>query len=136
MRRLVEFRAVNTEDETVMNYFDELEIHPDHIGKFSLFKMELICWPAPEVELMWDIQGRWNSNPLLLRHITCQGYRVLIICQNLPAIPIQSGNWGLLLETFSAQVFSRNLKRQTSRGYMTKPYIRVWSSAPGCSKAD
>ncbi|XP_073248934.1 adenylate kinase 7-like [Porites lutea] len=31
MRRLAEFRAVNTEDETVMNYFDELEIHPDHI---------------------------------------------------------------------------------------------------------
>ena len=43
MRRLAEFRAVNTEDETVKNYFDELEIHPDHIGKFSLFKMELIC---------------------------------------------------------------------------------------------
>ena len=41
MRRLAEFRAVNTEDETVMNYFDELEIHPDHLGKFSLFKMEL-----------------------------------------------------------------------------------------------
>lgn len=41
MRRLAEFRAVNTEDETVMNYFDELEIHPDHIGKCSLFKMEL-----------------------------------------------------------------------------------------------
>lgn len=35
MRRLVEFRAINTEDETVLNYFDELEIHPDHIGEFS-----------------------------------------------------------------------------------------------------
>ena len=34
MRRLVEFRAINTEDETVLNYFDELEIHPDHIGEF------------------------------------------------------------------------------------------------------
>ena len=31
LRRLAEFRAVNTEDETVLNYFDELEIHPDHI---------------------------------------------------------------------------------------------------------
>lgn len=31
MRRLAEFRAVNTEDETVLNYFDELEIHPDRI---------------------------------------------------------------------------------------------------------
>ena len=33
LRRLAEFRAVNTEDETVLNYFDELEIHPEHIGK-------------------------------------------------------------------------------------------------------
>ena len=33
MRRLAEFRAINTEDETVLNYFDELEIHPDHIGE-------------------------------------------------------------------------------------------------------
>ena len=32
LRRLAEFRAVNTEDETVLNYFDELEVHPDHIG--------------------------------------------------------------------------------------------------------
>ena len=32
-RRLVEFRALNTEDETVLNYFDELEIHPEHIGR-------------------------------------------------------------------------------------------------------
>lgn len=30
-RRLVEYRAINTEDETVLNYFDELEIHPEHI---------------------------------------------------------------------------------------------------------
>ena len=34
MRRLAEFRAVNTEDETVLNYFDELEIHPDRIGEY------------------------------------------------------------------------------------------------------
>ena len=33
LRRLAEFRAVNEEDSTVLNYFDELEIHPDHIGK-------------------------------------------------------------------------------------------------------
>lgn len=32
LRRLAEFRALNTEDETVLNYFDELEIHPDNIG--------------------------------------------------------------------------------------------------------
>ena len=35
MRRLAEFRAINTEDETVLNYFDELEIHPDHTGKYD-----------------------------------------------------------------------------------------------------
>ncbi|XP_013392761.1 adenylate kinase 7 [Lingula anatina] len=31
MRRLTEYRAINGEDETVLNYFDELEIHPDKI---------------------------------------------------------------------------------------------------------
>lgn len=28
LRRLAEFRANNTEDETVLNFFDENEIHP------------------------------------------------------------------------------------------------------------
>ena len=32
LRRLAEFRAVNTEEDTVRNYFDELEVHPEHIG--------------------------------------------------------------------------------------------------------
>ncbi len=36
LRRLVEFRAINEEDSTVLNYFDELEIHPEHIGKCSI----------------------------------------------------------------------------------------------------
>ncbi|XP_022083224.1 adenylate kinase 7-like [Acanthaster planci] len=31
LRRLTEFRAVNEEDTTVLNYFDELEIHPEHV---------------------------------------------------------------------------------------------------------
>jgi hypothetical protein len=31
-RRLVEYRSINTDDETVLNYFDELEFHPEHIG--------------------------------------------------------------------------------------------------------
>lgn len=31
-RRLSEYRTLNTDDETVLNYFDELEIHPEHIG--------------------------------------------------------------------------------------------------------
>jgi len=32
MRRLVDYRANNTEDETVLNYFDELEFHPERIN--------------------------------------------------------------------------------------------------------
>ncbi|XP_062857082.1 adenylate kinase 7a isoform X2 [Trichomycterus rosablanca] len=31
MQRLSQFREINTEDESVLNYFDELEIHPEHI---------------------------------------------------------------------------------------------------------
>jgi len=30
-RRLTDFRNTNTEDETVLNYFDELEIHPENL---------------------------------------------------------------------------------------------------------
>ncbi|MBN3323552.1 KAD7 kinase, partial [Atractosteus spatula] len=32
LRRLAAFREANVEDETVLNYFDELEIHPEHIN--------------------------------------------------------------------------------------------------------
>lgn len=32
MRRLESFRNENEVDSTVLNYFDEFEIHPDHIG--------------------------------------------------------------------------------------------------------
>uniref|UniRef100_A0AAR2LCB9 Nucleoside-diphosphate kinase n=1 Tax=Pygocentrus nattereri TaxID=42514 RepID=A0AAR2LCB9_PYGNA len=32
LQRLSTFREANTEDDTVLNYFDELEIHPEHIG--------------------------------------------------------------------------------------------------------
>ncbi|XP_062324567.1 adenylate kinase 7-like [Osmerus eperlanus] len=31
LRRLEKYREMNVEDETVLNYFDELEIHPEHI---------------------------------------------------------------------------------------------------------
>lgn len=31
MRRLEEFRALNTEEETVLNFYDEAEVHPDII---------------------------------------------------------------------------------------------------------
>ena len=33
VRRLTEYRALNTEDDTVLNYFDEFEIHPEKIGR-------------------------------------------------------------------------------------------------------
>lgn len=32
LRRLGIFRSQNEDDTTVLNYFDELEIHPEHIG--------------------------------------------------------------------------------------------------------
>ncbi|KAH0620385.1 hypothetical protein JD844_020775 [Phrynosoma platyrhinos] len=32
LRALSLFRELNTEDETVLNYFDEIEVHPQHIG--------------------------------------------------------------------------------------------------------
>ncbi len=30
--RLTSYRQLNTAEETLLDYFDELEIHPDHIG--------------------------------------------------------------------------------------------------------
>ncbi|XP_030626768.1 adenylate kinase 7a [Chanos chanos] len=36
LQRLAKFREANTEDETVLNYFDELEIHPEHIEMDSV----------------------------------------------------------------------------------------------------
>lgn len=32
LMRLERYHSLNTEDETVLNYFDELEFHPDRIG--------------------------------------------------------------------------------------------------------
>lgn len=32
-RRLAEYKAYNAEDETVLNFFDELEIHPEKTGQ-------------------------------------------------------------------------------------------------------
>jgi len=34
-RRLTDYRAINTDDETVLNYFDELEFHPERIGSLQ-----------------------------------------------------------------------------------------------------
>ena len=33
-RRLGVYREQNTEDDTILNYFDEMEIHPNKIGAF------------------------------------------------------------------------------------------------------
>lgn len=33
LERLDIFRKQNIEDTTVLNYFDELEVHPEHVGK-------------------------------------------------------------------------------------------------------
>uniref|UniRef100_A0A8L0DMN8 Adenylate kinase 7a n=1 Tax=Oncorhynchus mykiss TaxID=8022 RepID=A0A8L0DMN8_ONCMY len=38
LTRLKKFRKANVEDETVLNYFDELEIHPEHIGKDEIMQ--------------------------------------------------------------------------------------------------
>ena len=35
-RRLTDYRAINTDEDTVLNYFDELEFHPERIGQFRL----------------------------------------------------------------------------------------------------
>jgi len=37
MRRLADYRAINTEDDTILNYFDELELHPQHISQSYCF---------------------------------------------------------------------------------------------------
>ena len=42
-RRLAEFRSLNEEDTTVLNYFDEKEIHPEHISE----KMYTSLFTAP-----------------------------------------------------------------------------------------
>ena len=34
-RRLTDHRALNTDEDTVLNYFDELEFHPERIGRLS-----------------------------------------------------------------------------------------------------
>ena len=36
LRRLKIFREQNEEDITVLNYFDELEIHPENISEYCL----------------------------------------------------------------------------------------------------
>lgn len=46
LRALSLFREINAEDETVLNYFDELEIHPQHIG---MVKSAVSSPPTPRL---------------------------------------------------------------------------------------
>ena len=38
-RRLTLYREQNNEEDTILNYFDELEIHPHKYGMKSYFKL-------------------------------------------------------------------------------------------------
>lgn len=42
LQRLSMFRDANMGEETVLDYFDELEIHPEHIGENSNSKILLM----------------------------------------------------------------------------------------------
>lgn len=35
-RRLAQYRDLNTEEETICNYYDEIEYHPHKIGQYKL----------------------------------------------------------------------------------------------------
>lgn len=48
LRRLAQYRADNSEDETVLNYFDELEIHPEHFDA-AKDTTEDMKWTANEI---------------------------------------------------------------------------------------
>lgn len=39
MARLKRYRELNAAEETLLDYFDEIEIHPEHIGKESSLKL-------------------------------------------------------------------------------------------------
>jgi hypothetical protein len=44
LRRLDVYKDANREDETVLNYFDELEFHPERIGWFSKFLISFLVF--------------------------------------------------------------------------------------------
>jgi adenylate kinase len=48
LRRLAQYRSDNSEDETVLNYFDELEIHPEHFDA-TKDTTEDMKWTADEI---------------------------------------------------------------------------------------
>lgn len=53
-RRLIEYRSINSDDETVLNYFDELEIHPEHIDIAQDHTTQMI----QTVEYITSIMGK------------------------------------------------------------------------------
>uniref|UniRef100_A0AAR2IY89 Nucleoside-diphosphate kinase n=1 Tax=Pygocentrus nattereri TaxID=42514 RepID=A0AAR2IY89_PYGNA len=55
LQRLSTFREANTEDDTVLNYFDELEIHPEHIGE-----CQCLCTKILIIEV---VGGAMNYGP-------------------------------------------------------------------------
>ncbi|XP_058955404.1 adenylate kinase 7-like [Pocillopora verrucosa] len=62
MRRLAEFRATNTEDETVLNYFDELEIHPDHID-ITLDKTRKMTKVVEQIKKLMGTPRNYGPTP-------------------------------------------------------------------------
>lgn len=42
-RRLNDFRGINTDEDTVLNYFDELEVHPTRFGTHCTAILCLLC---------------------------------------------------------------------------------------------
>lgn len=42
LQRLARFRERNVEDETLLNYFEDLEIHPEHFGNFGRPNMNVV----------------------------------------------------------------------------------------------
>lgn len=67
MRRLTLFQSQNEDDITVLNYFDEFEIHPVHFGMYINFYTHLrSCLRCPQ---KWYIQpGSMHKIKLCVSH--------------------------------------------------------------------
>lgn len=57
LRRLATFRANNTEDNTMLNFFDELEIHPKII--------DVMIYPPDEIDMIIDNIVKMFGAPVL-----------------------------------------------------------------------
>ncbi|EDO36546.1 predicted protein [Nematostella vectensis] len=63
MRRLSEYRAVNTEDETVLNFFDELEIHPDNIDISQDSNDPKMCATVEQIKKLMGEPRNYGPTP-------------------------------------------------------------------------